>query len=163
MSNITKAKSILDSFGEFKTALESLPSRSRLSDGDAEAIYTLGYQSLVQGQLQGAFDYFALLSLYRPTEVKYLKGLARTCRLLEDYEQAIRLYSFLVMIDPSDMQHNLDIAECLLMLRSAEEARDLVRLVIQACKESSAPGNAKVGSRAQALGGLLGVKDESDS
>ena len=163
MSNITQVKSILDSISEFKSALESLPSRSRISDTEAEAIYTLGYQSLVQGRVQGAFDYFALLSLYRPTNAKYLKGLARACRLLEDYDQAIRLYSFLVMLDPGDMQHNLDIAECLLMLRNSEEARDMVRLVIQACKESSSADNAKVGSRAQALGGLLGVQDGSNA
>lgn len=144
---------------ELKDALEALPSSSRLSNADTEAIYALAHQLVAQARYETAFRYFSLLTLYKPTNVTYLRGLALTYRMLERYDEALNVYSFLATIDPNEPQHTLDIAECLLLRRDLDEAKQTVEMIIGYCKENSA--SDKVRSRAEALHDLVAPRGAS--
>jgi type III secretion system low calcium response chaperone LcrH/SycD len=148
-SNPLPSASVLD----LKAALEQLPSSARLSNADTEAIYALAHSSVAQGRYETAYRYFSLLALYRPTNVTYLTGLARTYRLMERYEEALNVYSFLATIDPGEPEHTLAIAECLLLQRDLAEAQRTVEMVIRYCKENQVP--EKVRSRAEAVSALM--------
>lgn len=148
------ATSAVQSVLDLKNALEALPSSHRLSQADAEAIYALAHQMVVQGRYETAYGYFSLLTLYQPTSVTYLKGLALCYRMLERYDEALNVYSFLATIDPGEMDHSIAIVECLLLKRDLEEARATVDLILQFCAENPVP--AKSGARIQALHELLG-------
>ncbi|GAB1387134.1 hypothetical protein MASR1M59_22820 [Melaminivora sp.] len=136
-----------------KQALEALPSSSRLSQADTDTIYALAHQLVVQGRYEAAYGYFSLLTLYKPTNVTYLKGLALCYRQLEHYNEALNVYSLLATIDPDEVEHSIAIAECLMLQRELEEARATVDLILQYCQENSvAP---KSSTRARALHELL--------
>lgn len=143
---------------ELKEALEALPASARLSNADTEAVYALAYQMVQQARYETALRYFSLLTLYRPTDVKYLRGLALCWRMLERYDQALHVYSFLATIDPDEPRHSLDIAECLLLKRDLDEARQTVEMVIRHCQQNAA-AESRVGARARALQQLTGQRE----
>lgn len=144
----------------FKASLDTLPSRSRLTDDDAEALYTLAHRAMLQGHAEAALKHLTLLGLYRPADVKYLGALGKVLRQLSRHQEAMNVYAFLAVIDADDVEHNLNIAECLMLLRSYEEARDLTHLIIQACKEGSVGSNAAVLARAEAIAELMRSRDD---
>lgn len=138
-------QSVLD----LKAALEALPSSSRFSQAEIDTIYAMAYQLVLQGRYETAGQYFSLLTLYRPTNVDYLQGLALCQQKLERYEQALNIYAFLAVIDPENMDHEIAIAECLMLQSDFAEARKTVDSILQYCRES---GHAAAsGQRAQVL------------
>jgi hypothetical protein len=76
--------------------------------------------------------------------------------MLERYDEALNVYSFLAVIDPLDPQHTLDIADCLMLKRDFEEAKQTVEMVIRYCQENKA--DEKVRDRAEALATLMKSK-----
>ena len=138
-------QSILD----LKHALESLPSSSRLSSADANAIYAMAYQLVGQNRFETAYRYFSLLTLYKPTHTAYLQGLGLTYRMMERYDEALNVYSFLVTIDPTNLEHDMAIVECLLLKKEFEEAQQTVTTLLQYCKENDVTG--PLNDRAQVI------------
>ena len=137
----------------FRAELEALPSSARLSLSDTEVIYAQAYQYVAQGQFDMALRYFSLLTLYRPTCIAYLAGLALSYKMLRRYAEALSVYSFMAAIDAEEPQHTLAIAECLLLAGAYDEARRTLDMVVRFCQEQ--PGHAKAGERAQAMTALL--------
>ncbi len=154
MSNPIHDSSNVQSVLDLKDALESLPSTSRLSNSDTEAIYALAHQLVVQGRYETAYRYFSLLTLYKPTHTAYLQGLALCYRMLERYDEALNVYSFLATVDTDNLDHSIAIVECLLLKREFDEAKHNVELVLQYCKENAA-ADTKAAERAQVLKDLL--------
>ncbi len=148
-----------DIFAGFLADLEALPSSSRLDRADTEVIYALAYQFVAQGHFDTAYRYFSLLTLYRPTDVKYLAGLALSYKMLQRYDAAVGVYSFMALIEPAEPQHPLSSAECLLLQGQAQEARDTLALVMRFCQENS--GHEKTGQRAKAIALLLSPSDDA--
>lgn len=148
-ADISAVQSVLD----LQKALEALPSSSRLSQADTDAIYALAHQMVVQGRYETAYGYFSLLTLYKPTNVSYLKGLALCYRMLERYDEALNVYAFLATIDAQEVDHSIAIVECLLLKRELDEARATMALILQFCAENPVP--AKTSARVQALHELL--------
>lgn len=142
-----------DLFKRFLADLVALPSSSRLDQADTEAIYALAYQQVAHGRFDTAYRYFSLLTLYRPTELKYLGGLALSYKMLQEYENAIGVYAYMAMIEEGEPEHQLSIAECLLQQGKADDARKTLDLVTRFCQENS--GHEKAGERAQAITALL--------
>lgn len=153
MPNPIHDSSAVQSILDLKEALEALPSSSRLSNADTDAIYALAHQLVVQGRYETAYRYFSLLTLYKPTNVTYLQGLALCYRMLERYDEALNVYSFLATIDTENLEHSMAIVECLLLKREFDEARQNVELVLQYCKENAVAD--KSSERAQVLMELL--------
>ncbi len=142
-----------DIIPDFLAELEALPSSSRLERADTEAIYALAYQQVVQGHFDTAYRYFSLLTLYRPTEVKYLAGLALSHKMLERYEAAAGVYSFMALLEPAEPQHQLSISECLLRQGDTKDAQDTLALVTRFCRENA--GHEQTAERAKAIASLL--------
>lgn len=141
-------QSILD----LQDALEALPSSARLSSADTGAIYALARQLAVQGRYETAYRYFSLLTLYKPTDVTYLQGLALCYRMLERYDEALHVYAFLATIDDGNPEHTVAIAECLMLQREFDEALQTVELVLRFCQENAADAaDTPAGRRAQVL------------
>lgn len=153
MDHIANPDSATVSAEQVRQALEQLPSRGHLQDGDAEAIYGLAYQSLAQARYDEALRYFGLLTLYRPTHPAYLRGLASAYRRLERYDEAVATYAFLAAVDAGDLQHSLDLVECLLLSKQYDDARALADLALQSAAAASVP--ARLRDRAEALKELL--------
>lgn len=148
-----------DIFSDFLAELEALPSSSRLEQADTEAIYALAYQLVAQGHFDTSYRYFSLLTLYRPTDVKYLAGLALSHKMLQRYEAAVGVYSFMALIEPAEPQHQLSIAECLLRQGETKDAQDTLALVMRFCQENS--GHENVAERAKAIALLLSRTDDA--
>ncbi|MNE92634.1 hypothetical protein D3C80_1903820 [compost metagenome] len=85
--------------------------------------------------------------------MKYLAGLALSYRMLQQYEAAVGVYSFMALLEPAEPQHQLSIAENLLLQGETKDARDTLALVMRFCQEHS--GHEKVGERAKAIALLL--------
>lgn len=153
MSTPSPTSSAVQSILDLKEALEALPSSSRLSQADTEAIYALAHQLVVQGRYETAHRYFSLLTLYKPTDTTYLQGLALCYRMLERYDEALNVYSFLSVLAPENLDHGIAIAECLMLKREFHEAQDTMALVLQHCKEKAIEDRSSI--RAHALWELL--------
>lgn len=142
---------------DLKAALDALPSSARLSNESARTLYALAYHQAAQGHLSTALRYFSLLVLYRPTHPEYLHGLAHTYRMMECYDEALHIYSFLASMYPEECAYTLGIAECLLSQGALEEAKRTVDLVSNYCKASDSGGGGEVDlvARVTALTKLL--------
>ena len=140
--------------GRLRQSLEALPSNSRLSRTDTEAIYGMAYNMVKQGQIEQANGYLSLLTLYAPTNTKYLSGLALTYKLLKAYDAALSVYTFVAALEPLQRQHTLALAECQMLQGDGDGARESLKLVIGFCAEHKE--FEAVGMRAQAIAGLMG-------
>lgn len=135
------------------TALEAQPSRARVSDADMEVMYAFAYQLAAQAHFETAYRYFSILTLYRPTCLKYLAGTALCHRMLQRYDAALGVYAFMAVLEPQQPQHHLSMAECLLLQGQAQQARDALSLVARFCAKT--PGHEPTAQRAQAIVTLL--------
>lgn len=154
---------LIQDFDNLAAGLEGLPSSSRLANADADQVYSLAYHFLEQGHFQAALQYFSLLCFYKPTHVDYLTGAAICQRMLENYAEALKIYSFLAVTDDENPQHTLAIAECLLLQKEVQEARATVAMVLRYCEQNPAKASntAKVQSRAQAISQWIAAEIET--
>mgnify|MGYP000935145161 CR=1 FL=1 len=146
-------QALLADVEQFTDALTQRSASARLTRAQAQAVYALAYQLVAQGQFDKAYEYFALLTLYYPTDAAYLAGLALCYRMLGRYEQAINVYAFLATLQAQEPAHSVSISECLMLQGAFEQALQTLQLVLRYCREHS--GFDKVAQRAQALAQLL--------
>jgi type III secretion system low calcium response chaperone LcrH/SycD len=95
---------LTDHVAEFKAKAEALPAARRFDDADLETIYTLAYGIYQKGDYARALTHFRFLTLYRPTSVRYLKGLGASQFMAREYAAAAGTYSFLLLIHPRDAE-----------------------------------------------------------
>ncbi|MFD0669012.1 tetratricopeptide repeat protein [Ramlibacter sp. MAHUQ-53] len=144
------------SIEEIRRVLEELPSSNLLTDAEAESIYALARQQVAAGQHEAAFRQFCMLTTFKPTQPRYLNGLALAHRLLGRFEDAMEVYHFALQLDPDDPRHALNVAECLLLMQRPQDALAALEVVIRFCEgRDTVPG---VLSRAKALAELLSSK-----
>ena len=134
---------------EFNRELDALPSTKRVSSADAEAVYALAYQEYGRARYQEALRYFQLLLVYRPTNKVYLLGTGLCLQRLRRYDLASSAYSALRILDPLEPGHTLALAECQLLCRDHDDARETLASVIAFCQERA--GHDQVLARAQAM------------
>jgi type III secretion system low calcium response chaperone LcrH/SycD len=98
-----------------------------------DALYAKAYDVYAQGQYKQAQQLFAQLSLYDHQDSRYMKGLAATTQMLEDYEQALQMYAVVAMMDVTDPVPVMHGGDCLnAMGRHAEAAESFV-LALSMC------------------------------
>ena len=147
-------QTLTDPILAFKQELAELPASKRLSRQDAEALYSMGYQLTMQNRMEQAYNYFTLLVLYVPTNIKYLNGLGLSCKLVQRYEQAFRIFSFMCILEPMQPQHVLSLAEVQLLQGQTAASCESLKLVVAFCAENIE--FQTVGKRAQAMLELIG-------
>ena len=153
MTNATPAPA--DSLiGRLRQSLDALPSSTRLSRTDTEAIYAMAYNLVTQGQIEQASGYLSLLTLYAPTNTKYLSGLALTYKLLKAYDAALSVYTFAAALEPHQPQITVAIAEVQMLQGDFGGSRESLTLVVNYCADHQEA--AGIGKRARAMLDLIG-------
>jgi type III secretion system low calcium response chaperone LcrH/SycD len=142
--------------GRLVEELEGLESSKRFTEEQLETVYALGHSLYASGKYEEALRYFAFLTLYRPIDAKFLRGLAATQQMAKQYEAAIQVYSFLTLLDPHDPTPTLRIGECLMMMGETEQAREAFSMVADLARLGGA--DAPLGTRAK---GLIDVLDKA--
>lgn len=150
--------SVSGAIDELKRQLQALPSSKRLTLSDTEAIYSIAYGLVTQGRYADALKRFGFLTLYRPTEAKYLAGLALCNQMLGRYDEAVANFAFAANIEPGNPEHMLSIAECELLRHSFGEARKLLELVVRYCNEKGGFENTR--ERAKGMLALMDKRTE---
>jgi Flp pilus assembly protein TadD len=149
MTPIAESSSTAEAFAAFRASLEALPSSTRVSAAEAEALYAMVHSAIVQGQHDTALRYLALLTFLKPTEPRYLGALALTYKHLGLFTEALNVYSFLALMEPAELLHTLAVAESHLLLQQPEKARPLLAFVVDTSVAGGGAG--KVRDRALAL------------
>jgi type III secretion system low calcium response chaperone LcrH/SycD len=133
--------------------LQALPSGKRLSAGQLEVIYALAYAQFTQGQYAQALPVFGVLSIYGPTRQHYIAGLALCLQMCKRHEDAINVYSMQAVLFPGSPEPALRVAECLLALGRAGEAREELERALRCIAETGGAYDA-LKARAEMLLGL---------
>jgi Flp pilus assembly protein TadD len=121
---------------------------NRLSDGQANAIYTSAYHLSNQGRHEQATALFALLGLYRPKDPKYAHAVAISFRRMGNYEEAIRMFARTMELRPDDYGPAFQLIECMLLLGRRDEAKGLLDTIVGAAQHD---GQTATVERAAAL------------
>ena len=116
--------------------LQALPSSQRLTAEQLEVVYALAYAHVMQGQYAQALPIFGILSTYGPTRRHYLAGLALCLEKCERYEDAIQIYSLLIVLYPEGIEAALQIAECQIALNHFDDAKQELDRVLRFIQES---------------------------
>jgi type III secretion system low calcium response chaperone LcrH/SycD len=153
MSMSPELTAIVNSVNRLCAELEALPSSRRLSDQEVDIIYSMARNLIQQGRHEEARNYFVFLAFFRPTEARVLVGLGVTNQLLGRYEDAICNYALAAHAEPQQPAHSLSIAECEILQKNFEAAREMLGIVIRYCKEKG--GFDKILARADGLISLM--------
>ncbi len=146
------ATATVTGFGDaLRTGLDALPSSKRFTPEQLEVLYALGYAHMQQQQWRQGLNLFAFLSQYGPTRRHYLAGLAQCLRMAERYEEAINIWTLILVLFPDNLSPSLHIAQCQLAMGDAAAAQQTLRQLAAALEDSDP---LKV--RAGALLGQLG-------
>jgi type III secretion system low calcium response chaperone LcrH/SycD len=147
----TSAANLRSSFGQkLYDDLNGLPSSKRLTADQLEVIYSLAYAHVVQQQYAQALPLFTFLCQYGPTRKHYLSGLALSLRMLSRFDEAINMYSLVLVLFPDSLEAALHVAECQIGQGDVEQARLSLSQLIDAADD-----NADLRNRATALLDLL--------
>ncbi len=85
-----------------------------LTDGEMEAIYSLGYNFYTTGRLDDADKVFRFLVLIDHTCPKYWIGLGAVQQVKRDYKHAITSYAYASFLDIDNPKPQYHAAECFL-------------------------------------------------
>ena len=136
---------------DFEARHARSPAASRYTDAELEILYAMVHGLYQQGNFEKAASFFSVLTLYRPTSVRFLKGLAASRFMSRSFEAAVSTYAFLVMLQPHDLEAQCMYGNSLLMAGELGEARKVLRGVAAAEE-----GDLKFKDRAKALLALIG-------
>lgn len=85
----------------------------QLSDEAAESAYARAYLLTQQRQYLEASRLFALLSLFRPAQLRVWQGLALCARELKAYDDAVRALRHYLELAPQAHEFSFALADCL--------------------------------------------------
>ncbi|QEI08266.1 tetratricopeptide repeat protein [Pigmentiphaga aceris] len=115
--------------------LDALPSSKRLTSEQLEVIYSLAYAHVVQQQYAQALPIFTFLAQYGPTRKHYLTGLALSLRKVGRFDEAINMYSLVLVLFPDSLEAALHIAECQIGQNELGQARISLSQLVEATED----------------------------
>ena len=113
------------------TLKELLPTAEK----HAQLLYAVAYEFYQRDQIENAYKLFAMLCIYDPKDIKFLKGWAATAKLLKKYNEAVFAYYTLTEIDPIKLSHYLDLAEAFYKIHQSETAVKCCEVIERLAKE----------------------------
>ena len=116
-----------------------------------EVLYALAYAHMQQQQWRQALNLFAFLSQYGPTRRHYLAGLAQCLRMAERHEEAINIWTLVLVLFPDNLSPSLHIAQCQLAMGDTVAAQQTLRQ-LAASLEDSDPLKVRAGALLVQLG-----------
>jgi tetratricopeptide (TPR) repeat protein len=132
-----------------RAAFAALPSASRFSDPEVEAIFRAGLMQLAQGRAEDARGVLSLALLYRPLESRYQHAYGLSQRMLGNADIALLSFQAAIALDPTDPRPVLQAAECLFLLDEMDEARPLLQSVLE--RSGDEPALASLVLRARTM------------
>ena len=93
-----------------------------------EALYTHAYDAYTREDYAEAERLFAQLVTHSLFETKYWKGFAAANQMLQNYDQALRGWSMLALLDEKDPLPHIHASECLYILGQTEEGQKALRV-----------------------------------
>jgi tetratricopeptide (TPR) repeat protein len=131
---------------------QELDFSNRLSDEQANTIYTAGYQLTRKGDHERASALFGLLGMYRPHEPMYAHAVAVCFRKLGRYKEAIPLFARTMELRPDDYGPAFQLIECLMLLKEHDKALGLLEIIAGVARDE---GKTETLERAVALTELI--------
>lgn len=123
---------------EFRAGFDELPCSRRFTPEQLEVLYGLGYAQAQLEQWGKALPIFTFLSQYGPTRQHYLAGLALCLQKVRRYDEAINIYSLMLVLFADRLDPSLRIAECQLAQGHAAEALATLRQLDRALTDNDA-------------------------
>ena len=134
---MTNTISNADAFADkFKAGFDELPCSRRFTPEQLEVLYGLGYAQAHLEQWDKALPIFAFLSQYGPTRQHYLAGLAHCLQKVRRYDEAINIYSLMLVLFADRLDPSMRIAECQLAQGQLAEALTTLRQLDNALPDS---------------------------
>ena len=130
----------------------------QFGERDQEAVYALGHGFYSQGRYSDALKAFSFLVVHNHHESRYLFSLASCCQMLRRYDEAIRYFTLVSLMDIADPVPTYHTAECLMGLGMVGEAIEMFGVVVA----DSGAQHAELKKRAATLIEMLGRKTASD-
>ena len=131
---------------EFRAGFEELPCSRRFTPEQLEVLYGLGYAQAQLEQWEKALPIFTFLSQYGPTRQHYLAGLALCLQKLRRYDEAINIYSLMLVLFADRLDPSLRIAECQLAQGLVADAMVTLRQL-----DKALPDDDRLKTRTRAL------------
>jgi type III secretion system low calcium response chaperone LcrH/SycD len=123
-----------------------------LSELDYEAVYALGHNLYSQARYSDAMRTFGFLVIHNHLEKRFMNAFASSLQMLENYQEAIKYYSFASIMDMSDPLPTYHTAECMIALGYIKEAKEALQFVKTQAGEQK---QTVLLNRAQAMFDLL--------
>ena len=134
---MTNTISNADTFAaEFKAGFDELPCSRRFTPEQLEVLYGLGYAQAHLEHWDKALPIFTFLSQYGPTRQHYLAGLALCLQKVRRYDEAINIYSLMLVLFADRLDPSLRIAECQLAQGHLADALNTLRQLDLALADS---------------------------
>jgi len=147
-------------------ALAALRARTEAGALDAaglEALFELARDEVRLGRIDRAFTLFGFLTLARPADERFMRGLAEVHRAAGRHDAAALTFLFLSLLHPGEAQWELDIADCLLRLKKPDAATPVLQRMLARLDADPQGRDGPIAQRARALLDLLSRKGKTDA
>lgn len=130
---------------QIRNAVVSSASYRRFSDDDLGSVFATAKSFMGAGRFDKAMSMLLVCAMYRPHEPKYLTALGVCHRRLGQHEMAVQAFALATSMDPMHYDAALQAAECLLRLRRHDDARQVLRALVDcgSLTEDAAPQAAR--------------------
>ncbi|NIM41997.1 MAG: tetratricopeptide repeat protein [Xanthomonadales bacterium] len=109
-----------------------------LSQEGAESAYAQAYYLTQQRQYLPASRLFALLSVFRPYELRVWQGLALCARELKAYDDAVRALKRYLELAPQAHEFSFAVADCLCLNGQRDQAIDWLESLAATARKQGA-------------------------
>lgn len=111
-----------------------------ISDGEMEAVYSLGFNFYNTGRIDDAEKVFKFLVLFDHMNPKYWIGMGSVQQVKRDYQAAVTSFGFASFLDLEDPKPQYHAAECYLAMGDRENALSALEAVKKFAPETTERG-----------------------
>ncbi|MBB5037710.1 SycD/LcrH family type III secretion system chaperone [Prosthecobacter dejongeii] len=133
---------------------------TNLTPQSMEVIYMVGYNQYNAGKYDEAERIFQLLSILNHFDRRFWTGLGACREQQKKYEEAIKAYGFLTMLDMEDPQPPLLMAKCYIAQGKVSDAEGALHACTYIARKK--PAHAAILEQAENLLELLEKSDAAD-
>jgi type III secretion system low calcium response chaperone LcrH/SycD len=149
---------MMDFFKKFGSNGRTFQDFTALTPESMEVLYSVAYNYYTAGKFDDAENVFQLLSVLNHFERKYWKGLAASRENQGKYEDALKAYGYIAVLDITDPYAPFHAGKCLICLGRASDAESAFTAAIH-----NAEGKEEHAELKAEAEGLLKVLAKSNS
>lgn len=122
---------------------------TNLTPQSMEVIYMVAFNQYNAGKYDDAERIFQLLSVLNHFDRRFWTGLGAAREMQKKYDDAIKAYAYLAVLDLENPMPSLLCAKCYLSAGRVKDATDALQACIFTCKDK--PENAEIKTQAENL------------